>query len=148
MNRRTYLALAGAPLSAGCASGVGSGIVGTPETDTRVKTVRGEIIKRVDLYESGAAEITLADDHGCLKRIAFTHTDLPLSQTNTNDALRIWQAPDFGGPVTVDLKSAIQTKDGYPSRRFELKLIGEQGMVCMGWPPAEIEFTVPKSYMP
>lgn len=161
LRRRLFLSLSGAVLAsllAGCGStaGVGGLARSTPETNTVLKTVtppdiyreEDQLLRRVVLYESGGAKIFLAPDHACFERIGFTHEALSIDDRNTEEALAVWDAPQFGGPITVDLRRAVRREEGYPSRQFKIKLLAESGETCFAMAVSEITFTVPEEYMP
>lgn len=171
MNRRTVLALVGGIGIGGYVFGTNdpvkkaqstlSSVVsaqnvgGPPPTENKIKTAtppsdypdHATHIKIVELYESGAAKITLAEDHSCYERIGVTHEALEIHKQDTSEALRIWDAPQFSGPLVVNMKSAIQSESGYPSRRFRLRLLGPADQYCFGIGLSTLEFTVPSSYL-
>lgn len=128
-------------------------VAGPPKTETPIETYtfgteyRSRVVKKITCYESGAAELLFSESHSCYERIAFTHEALFVSDTDTGEALRIWQLPEFEGPIVIDLKGAIARKDDYPSRKFKFNLLAPDGEFCIGT-GNEFELTVPEQYMP
>lgn len=157
MHRRRFLAGVGMFVCcgvSGCSSV--SSITGPPETETAVKTIEpsNSLFDSIVLYESGAAEITLVDDHGNWDRIGLTHAihDLDYSVDGKyDDAYAIWDAPQFAGPITKDMKSPIQENGSYPSQQFKLQLMppeGENIIDIGGGPDIAVVFEVPEAYLP
>jgi len=121
---------------------------GPPETETVVKTVSQPVsvftlLPEIKLYKSGAAEITLAEDHGCFDQILFGHA----KNSMPDDAYQSWRAPEFAGPKVVDLKSVVKSIGPYPSREFRVELSSSEGL-CVSTTLKHLEFKVPESYMP
>ncbi|WP_262180578.1 hypothetical protein [Haloarcula laminariae] len=156
MRRRQYITAisAGSVLSISGCSEISSLTDSEPENEIKTIEPEDSYFTKIALYENGDAEITLTEDHGEWARIAITHANNELTYDSSGqdeDAYAVWDAPQFEGPVTVDMKSAIQDNGPYPSPTFKLKLRppeGENIIDIGGGPSIATEFEVPKSYMP
>jgi len=115
------------------------GVDGPPATDDRLKTVTNEegFVRQIELYQSGAANITLAEDHGCFDTIEISHSE-------STTVYKRLDAPEFSGPVTVDLQSVIESHGPYPNNDFEVRVTGD-GCVTTG-PAVSTYVTVPDSW--
>jgi hypothetical protein len=138
---------------AGCSS-INS-LTGSSEPEVEVSTIEpsNSLFTKIVLYENGFVDITLVEDHGDWERIGLTHTinDLDYSADGEyDDAYAIWDAPQFAGPITKDVKSPIQSNGPYPSQSFKMKLLppeGENIINIGGGPDIDVEFDVPDSYL-
>jgi hypothetical protein len=127
-----YGLASGDPMAAVDAAGnVTIDAVSGPETENLVKTIetgrQNTKIDKIELYESGAANITFHPDHGSNYKLAFAHTDNDICQQH----YRTWQPPEFSGPITVDLGSVIASNGPYPNDKFRLEGISEGNGVCL-----------------
>lgn len=115
----------------------------------------GEVIKEVQIsepsihmfsrlrfYDTGRVDIFLVENHPG-DRIAFTHS----AHNVFNTVYRFWDAPEFEGPINVDLKRVIQNHGPYPSTEFKIALVADENrtMAGVGGPTT---FDVPGSFMP
>lgn len=129
-----------------------SDVGGVPDTDEVIKSATPTSsgiasVKRIDMFRSGAAEITMPEPESCYEQLAFTHDQLTIRPTDTSEAMRKWDIPEFGGTQTVNMQAAVRSKSGYPSRRFKTKPIGSGGSICLSG-ESPFVFRVPESYMP
>ena len=168
--RREFLGMVVMGALSGCA-GISDEVptnVGSPETETLIKTFEGPkeeriesveegvteqwetIIKRIEFYESGAAKIYPTSDHGCYDSLALKHelTDLPVgsSGVDTSEALTTVKLGDFDEALTIDMAGAIGSKNNYPNRTFEFRFYSTEG-ACLS-PNESVQFEVPSSYLP
>lgn len=120
-------------------------LIGPPPTNELIQSVSGDDftdIKELRLYESGAAEITLAENH-LGDSLALTHEHLSFS---SDDNFTEWTAPTFSGPKIVDIRTPIRSNGPYPSNTFKLGL----GNKLEGafFESSTLEFEAPESYIP
>jgi len=127
----------------------GNPVTGPPPTENKIKERRFSfsLIDKIEFFESGAAVITPQSDHGCFERIGFTHADLTLVP-ESGESLAIWDLQSFDEPLTVDLKSAIESRDSYPRNEFKMRAMAGVGNTCISQGGVDINFTVPDSFMP
>ena len=151
------------------AGGALQGVAGPPPTETMIASVEGpqrrqfdpdegeateqytSLIKKIEFYESGAAQIYPKSDHGCYEAMAFRHKDTNLSMdsngmTDTSDALATWSFGEFDEVLTVDMAGAIEKKGNYPNSTFVLQMVSNDGICISAF--SEVEFEVPESYIP
>ena len=116
-------------------------IFAAPQTDAAIKNLGGDsFLKRMVLYESGAALMEFGDDYGCYERIAVGDT-----ATLRNNNLGVWQLPR-DGELVVDLKSAVSnTRD--PSNTFYLDSLGGRDQYCFSGRGITKKFTVPQDWI-
>lgn len=110
-------------------------------------------IDNIEFYESGAAIVYPAEGRDeCQTDFALMYKtkDFGVEGTrndperDTSNALNIWSFEDFDEPVTVDFKSAIQSKSNYPSNEFRINVYAE-GKTCLR--DRSKVFEVPESYI-
>lgn len=154
MDRRTFLQYAtvsSATILGGC-SQAESALFGNQKENMLETTITNHpLFPKLVFFESGAAEIYMSENHGA-ERLAFSHYLGELGQAPLRkpaDAYEMWDAPEFEGPITVDMKDAIQSNRSYPSRRFKLKTYPEKGSVDFTLNRNRtVSFTVPEAYSP
>lgn len=138
----------GDPMAAVDAAGnVTIDAVSGPETETEIKRIepdgRFAQIKSVVLFESGAANITFAEDHSPRDKLAFGHSQNDICEQH----YRTWGLPEFSGPITIDLKSVVKSNGPYPDNKFTFDLISEANNLCNDSIDSRIQFTVPRSWV-
>jgi hypothetical protein len=151
-SRRVFIstiATVGATAIAGCSG------FGTPATENKIGEVdsrTADSIRRIEFYESGAANVIPTNEQGPYDQFAIVHsaTDLGYSgaSIDTDDALGVWEFGDFDEPVTIDLAGAIAERSNYPNRIFKLRVLPEDGAVFGATTTKTMTFEVPESFMP
>lgn len=117
------------------------------EPAEKISTVKPEYqgrtkFQEITFYTDGNANILLVQDHA-QALVGFTHGAHDLKEQRYAD----WQAPEFSGPLRVQLRQEIQNNGSYPSNEFKVGLIAPDGEILVPPPPA-FEFSVPESFMP
>lgn len=126
VSRRRVLRL----LGIGVAGGIGwtqrfrieDALGGSRQTETQIGQVSFEQrrpVRQITFFDSGAAEILLAESHPQTE-LAFYHTNL-----GPQNAYRQWATPDFQGPMTVNIGSVVRRNAPYPSNEFRLAFVDE-----------------------
>lgn len=113
-----------------------------PATENKIAEAQApgyEPIKRVVFYESGGTEIHLQNSHP-YEHIGVTHAALNIYE----DRFQSWDAPKYGGPLVVDLKTVLQNNGPYPNNRFTIDgtRSPNEGLFTDG-----IDFRAPASYV-
>jgi len=111
------------------------------QTDTIIKTVeqRG-LITKIEFYDSGEATIHLKKDHGC-------YDTLQLLNAGSELQFGEYEAPEFQGPIRVDLKQVVAKNGPYDTNRFKFNLVAKDS-VCFTKGKTNLVFKAPESYMP
>jgi hypothetical protein len=110
-------------------------------------------VKKIEFYESGAAKIYPTADHSCYDGLTFKHelTNLPRGgdgELDTSDALATWSLGEFDETLTVDMASAISKKGNYPSSKFELVGVSNNGPCFSVGISKRMKVIVPKAFLP
>jgi hypothetical protein len=151
-------------------SGVTDGVGGTPSTENMIDSMEGPkrdavsdegeivekyttLVKKIEFYESGAAKIYPTANHSCYDALTFKHelTNLPRGsdgELDTSDALATWSLGEFDETLTVDMASAISKKGNYPSSKFELVAVSNNGVCLAVGITEEVEVSVPETFLP
>lgn len=130
------------------------GVGGPPPTETMISSAQGRsLVKRVEFYESGAAQIHPKADQGCYEAMAFRHEATSLGaaeggRVDPSDGLATWEFGEFDEVVTVDMAGAISQKSNYPNRTFVLQMVSTDDTCISFTGETETKFQVPDSYMP
>lgn len=141
-----------------------SSVTGPPPTENKLSETgglqgsgfggaSGVPVSNIEFYESGAAIIHPAEGRDeCQTDFALLYEtqDFGVGGTrndpkiDTSPALDSWSFGDFDESVTVDFKSAIQSKSNYPSNEFRINVYAE-GETCLR--DRSESFEVPESYL-
>lgn len=122
-----------------------SSIVGPPPTENEIATKSPNHksgINSVTFFESGATKILFEENHTG-EFVGFAHEYHDMG----TERVAKWNAPEFSGPITVDLKSKITSYGEFPTNKFQLALIskvqGDFYIIISG----SFRFSVPDSYI-
>ena len=133
MKRRSFLATAAVGLTTGCVGRVerqARSLAGdeAPASNTQDYPFSGEF-KRVQFINLGNVLNVYAESDHQMQSFALAHSD----QTDPEDWLGKWEAPDFEGPVSIPFLGAVQNGPApYPNREFSLIAYeGGAGMVTI-----------------
>lgn len=112
----------------------------SPQTETIIHDQNySALITRVTLYESGQANIYLQEDHGCFNQVTVGHV-------KSDATYKAVTAPEFSGPLQLDLKDILRANGPYPNRQFEIAL-GKSDGVCLGRGDTDVVVTVPEDWV-
>lgn len=95
----------------------------------------------VTFYSDGSASVLLAEDHPQGK-IAFTHSNHSVDEI----VYQRWNAPEFAGPIDIDMEEVVQANAPYPDDEFKFELVPDGDGFFIG--DTEVTFQVPDSFMP
>lgn len=156
MDRRTFTVWATGLVSVGYGASVyhGDREVSLPDTPDagsedsepdKILTTQldSSVFSQIEFFDNGDATITFVEEH-VADAFAITHSAKRLP----GDAYGEWEAPEFAGPVTVDLRGVIADRDGYPDNVFQIDVVAEDDDEVALFYDAGAEFEVPESYMP
>lgn len=122
-----------------------SSIVGPPPTENEIATKSPKHksgINSVTFFESGATEITLEENHNG-ESVGFAHEYHDMG----TERVAKWNAPEFSGPITVDLKSEIAAHGEFPTNSFQLAIISHVKNDVYLMISSSFRFSVPDSYI-